>query len=151
MLASVLSLFSGCATSYRGKIYEAMALGGVAGGLYGHSKPESKDANALLWASAGAAVGAALSVYFLDPEEANEALKTENARLREDLNRIENKRVTAETTGIFGAKIPAKYRHLINPGEWKVTQIDLWVEDGENRLIHQDQVMELIPPSLSGH
>ena len=37
---------------------------------------------------------------------------------------------------------------MINPGEWKIYALDQWIEAGENQLIHQDKIMELIPPSL---
>ena len=37
---------------------------------------------------------------------------------------------------------------MINPGEWKIYALDQWIEDSENKLIHQDKMMELIPPSL---
>ena len=140
---------SGCATSTKMKVLSSMAGAAALGGIYGLSRPEAKSQNALLWAGVGSAVAGAVAVSLSDPDKEAERLRQETIRLREELEMLNSPRVEKQTTGLFGAKVPEKYRSLINPGEWRVSRIDQWIEDDENRLIHQDLVMELIPPSLN--
>lgn len=139
----------GCATTYKEKMYQTMAMGAAGGAAYGLSKPESRDAYALMWAGIGAAVGAIVSAHFSDPDKEIEKLRTESKILREEMDQLSSPRIEAQSSAFFGSKVPEKYRALINPGEWRVSRIDQWIEDDDNRLIHQDLVMDLIPPSLN--
>ena len=72
----------------------------------------------------------------------------ENQKLKTEMERIYHPSLKFETTGMMNSKIPEKYKSMINPGEWKIYALDQWIEAGENQLIHQDKMMELIPPSL---
>lgn len=142
------ALTGACATTTKGKVAEWTVLGGLAGGAYGSSRPEYKDQNAVMYGAVGAAIGALAAVYYHDPDKQTEQLRLENAKLKKDLDAFSEPKVLVETPATFNSRIPEKYKRLINPGEWRVAEIDQWIEDGENRLIHQDKVMELIPPSL---
>ena len=141
--------FSGCATSSKTKVLSSMASAATLGGIYGLSRPEAKSQNALLWAGVSSAVAGAVAISISDPDKEADRLRQEATRLREELEILNSPRIEKQTTGLFGAKVPEKYRSLINPGEWRVSRIDQWIEDDENRLIHQDLVMELVPPSLN--
>lgn len=138
----------GCATSQKGKIVEWSLAGLAAGSVYGSTRQDFKDKNAMMYGAVGAAVGAIAGLYYFDPDKNSERLTEENKRLRKDLDLVQLPRVIAETPATFNTKIPEKYKKLINPGEWKISELDQWIEEGENRLIHQDKMMELIPPSL---
>jgi hypothetical protein len=148
-LIGLLLFTSGCASTSKGRIYQSMAAGALIGAMHGYSKPENKDAYALMWSGVGAAVAGAIALHHFDPGQDVERLKAETSRLQEELDRINSPRIEAKSSAFFGNRVPEKYRDLINPGEWRVSQIDQWVEDDENRLIHQDLVMELVPPSLN--
>ena len=138
----------GCATSQKGKIVEWSAAGLATGVVYGSTRQDFKDKNAMMYGAVGAAVGAIAGLYYFDPDKNFERLTDENKRLRQDLDLVQIPKVIAETPATFNTKIPEKYKKLINPGEWRISELDQWIEEGENRLIHQDKIMELIPPSL---
>lgn len=128
---------------------QGAAVGAIAGGLYGASRQSNKEAHAWMWGSAGAAAGSLLVALNDDPDKEAEKLRKEAARLKEQLDELESPKVEAQATGLLGARVPERFRRLVNPGEWKVLKIDQWVEgEGENQLIHQDMVMELVPPAL---
>lgn len=145
--AGVLSTL-GCATSFKGKMIESTLIGAGLGAVIGQSRPDYPNQNAVLYGSLGAVAGALYATYKHDPYKENENLKLANEKLKAQLDQISQPKVAFETPATFNSKIPEKYRKLVNPGEWKVFEIDQWIEDGENRLIHQDKIMELIPPSL---
>ncbi|MFN9066691.1 MAG: hypothetical protein ACK5V3_05640, partial [Bdellovibrionales bacterium] len=88
------------------------------------------------------------SVYKNDPDLEIEKYKNQTTSLRKQLDELTNPVLEKQLPGTLSGKVPDKYKNLIEPGEWRIYSINQWIEDGENRLIHQDKVMELIPPSL---
>ena len=153
ILIAVLSAFTLCSCSTfeklnsRDKTLSLIGIGAATGGIYGASREDYKTQNALMWGGVLATVAAVVGVLKYDQTKEVELLKQEKKLLIEK-SEPQQKRV-AERPATFSAKIPDKYKKLIQPGEWKVFEIDQWIEDGENRLVHQDQIMELTPPSLS--
>lgn len=139
-----------CATTFKGKVYQSMAIAAATGALYGASQSTNRPANALLFAATGAAIGGLFEVYMNDPEEEALRLRREAKLLRSQLDEATQPQTVHQSTAMFNSKVPDKYRNLINPGEWRVSKIDRWVEgeSGESSIIHQDQIMELIPPTL---
>lgn len=152
LICLVLQLTS-CASTTRDRTYRNMALAGVAGVALGQAQPAYKGTLSLAYAGVGAAVAAALTLYFDDGEKEVERLRAENKIFAAKLGQFDNGKVVGQGTATFGAKVPEKYKALINPGEWRIYDLDQWVEGDDNRLIHQDKMMELIPPSLNpgGH
>ncbi|MBN8540730.1 MAG: hypothetical protein J0L82_10125 [Deltaproteobacteria bacterium] len=144
-----ICVLTGCATTNRGKTLQAMAAAGIAGALHGASRPEAKNQNAALYGGIAAAGAGVFGLYHWDSETEAERLRNEAVSAMDELERLRAPKRIVESPATFGAKIPDKYRSLIQPGAWRVSEIDQWVEDGENRLIHQDLIMELIPPSLN--
>lgn len=150
LLVLMVSLLSfGCASTHRGRTLQTMAVASAAGIAYGLSRPSQKQENALLFGGISAAAAGTFGMYVWDAEQEVTRLRDENLRLTEELGLIKSPHTLAEVPATFNAKIPAKYRSLVQPGSWRVSEIDQWVEDGENRLIHQGLIMELIPPSLN--
>lgn len=147
LLVALMGLASGCTTT-KEKVFRDMALAGAAGLALGQNEDRYKNANSLLYASSFAAGAAVISLFINDPDKETERLRAEKSRLQADLDQAFNPTLTSELPGTLNGKIPEKYKGLIQPGEWKVYALDQWIEDGENRLIHQDKIMELIPPSL---
>lgn len=144
-----ICILSGCASTNRGKTLQAMAVAGLAGALYGASRPEAKNQNAALYAGVAASSAGVFGLYQWDSEQDSERLRREAQNAMEEIERLRAPKRLFESPATFGAKIPEKYRSLIQPGAWRVSEIDQWVEDGENRLIHQDLIMELVPPTLN--
>lgn len=145
----ILSLASGCATSNRNRTLEAMAIAGVAGMAYGLTRPENREANAAMYGGVAAASAGALGLWIWNSDQDLERFKKDSQALSDELDRVRSPNRILESPATFGAKIPAKYRSLVQPGSWRVSEINQWIEDGENRLIHQDTIMELIPPTLN--
>lgn len=145
----LFACLTGCASSPRTKIYQAMAAGALTGALYGLSKTSDQEAYALMWSGVGASVAGAVAVHYFSSDADVDHLQAETQRLQSELDRINSPRVEVKSSAFFGGKVPEKYQALINPGEWRVSRIDQWIEDDDNRLVHQDLVMDLTPPSLN--
>ena len=144
-----LSLLTGCASTPRQKIIRNIIVAGVAGYAIGSQKQENSKAYGLYYAGlAGSAAGLA-SAYLENDDAENERLRADNRKLKAELDKVYSPSLVHEGNAMMNAKVPDKYKAMINPGEWKIYAYDQWVEDGENRLIHQDKIMELIPPSLT--
>lgn len=141
-------MLSGCATSSRDKIYEKMGIAALVGVAVGQAQPNYKATYSTMYAGVGAATAAALSLYLDDPYKESVRLRDEVKVLTSKFEQFENGKVVKQGPATFGAKVPDKYKGLIQPGEWRIYEIDQWVESDDNRLIHQDKIMELTPPSL---
>ena len=139
----------GCATTQKGKILEWTSVGSALGASYGATRPDYQGQNSLMFGAVGAAVGALAGLYYHDPDKHAENLMAENQKLQKELDAMQASKVLVESPAMFNTKIPDKYKKLINPGEWRISEIDQWVEESENRLIHQDKIMELVPPTLN--
>ncbi|MCB0349269.1 MAG: hypothetical protein KDD37_10570 [Bdellovibrionales bacterium] len=133
-------------------IGSASLIGGVVGAA---SAPEgeSKGSHAGLWAGiAGTIAGLYVLNTNSDIEKINRISK-ENQMLKDSLDAKVNgpKTLQAEGAGLLGAKLPEKVKGLVQPGGWKLYKIDRWVRDesNENVFVHQDQELQIIPPSIS--
>ena len=137
-----------CAMTPKEKILKNMLIGAATGIAIGQMKSENKMGYSLLYAGAISSIAGAGSVWYSDLDEDSERLIKENQKLKTEMARIFQPSLKFETTGMMNSKVPEKYKSMINPGEWKIYSLDQWIEAGENQLIHQDKMMELIPPSL---
>ena len=137
-----------CAFTTKDRVFQNMAFAGATGALYGFSRPDHQNTYATMYGGLATAVAAAITLYYINPDEKSEKYALENKRLKLALDQFQNPKVLFETPGTFNSKIPEKYRKLIQPGEWRISEIDQWSEEGENRIIHQDKIMELVPPTL---
>ena len=144
----ILFFSTACATTPKEKILQNMLLGAATGFALGQMKSENKTGYSLIYAGAVSSVVGAGSVWYSDLDEDSERLKKENQNLKTEMERIYQPSLKFETTGMMNSKVPEKYKSMINPGEWKIYALDQWIEAGENQLIHQDKMMELIPPTL---
>lgn len=148
ILCSAIILMTGCSTTIKGQTIEWSLAGAGLGASYGYTRSEYKNKNAMMFAAIGATAGALISLYKQDPDQKISKLNEENVKLKNALEGFTNPKTVYQSPAMFNSKVPDKYKRLIQPGEWRISEIDQWVEDSENRIIHQDKMMELIPPSL---
>ncbi len=151
-ILSLICLFlivTSCASTPKEKILKNMMIGAVTGFALGQLKSENKTGYSLLYSGAGASILGAVSVWYSDMDSESERIKSDNQKLKTELDKIYSPNLTHESSGMMNSKIPDRYKSMINPGQWKVYSLDQWIEDGENQLIHQDKMMELIPPTLT--
>lgn len=146
LVGTVLS--AGCASTPKEKILRDMVVASSLGALAGLQKSDNQNAYATMYSGVGAALAAGIGLFVYDPDRETAKYKKESETLKKELDEAFSPKVETYLPGTLAGKIPPKYRQFINPGEWKIISVDQWVEDGENRIIHQDQVMELTPPSL---
>lgn len=148
---TLISTLQGCASSeYQKKIYKNMALSGLVGVVVGQTHDDYRKTHSSIYGAAGAALGALLTVYFEDPEKETKRLKEEVELLRQANGVDSPPRKVAQKAFNFGEEVSQEYQKLITPGEWRIYEVDRWKEEGENRLVHEDKVMELVPPALKG-
>lgn len=144
-----LIFLNGCAISkVKNRMYRDMAIGAAIGALAAQQKSENKHAYSAMYSGIGAALGAVISINLNDPDSENVKLRNQVAKFEADLEASLRPKLEFSSSGMMNSKVPDKYKNMINPGEWRVYRLDQWIEDGENRLIHQDKMMELIPPTL---
>lgn len=149
LCVGLATILSGCSSlKTKEKVVLNSVVAGAVGYKYGEQKESNKNSNALLYGSMLALGASIASVYFYDPEIEIEKYRAESADLKKKLDEFQNPRLVVETNSFQTGKVPPKYKNMIEPGSWKIYEIDEWVEDGENRLIHQDKLMELTPPLL---
>ncbi len=141
-------LLSSCATTPKEKIIQHILIGTAIGFIAGQSRDQNKLANGIMFAGAAGTASGLASVYYSDLDTESKRIKEENQKMKVELEKAFSPELVHQTSGMMNSKIPDKYKSMINPGEWKVYSLDQWIEDGENRLIHQDKMMELIPPTL---
>lgn len=146
---SLVLFISSCATTNREKIIQNIVIASAIGFAVGASHESNKLANGMLYGGVSGSVAGLATTYFSDVDSQNTKLHQENTNLKAELDKIYSPMLVQQTDGFLNSKIPEKYKNMINPGEWKVYALDQWVDDGENRLIHQDKIMELTPPSLT--
>ncbi len=147
-LVSIALGLTSCATTQTQKILRDMAIAGAVGIAVAQTRSENKMAYGLMYGGLSAAGAGAAGLYIHNPEGRSEKLENENAEMKRKLDEAFAPKLESKSPGTMGGKIPDKYKRLVNPGEWRVYAIDQWMEDGENRLVHQDKIMELVPPSL---
>lgn len=141
-------LLSSCATTQTQKILRDMAIAGAVGVLIAQQKSENRIAYSAMYGGVGVAGAGVAGLYLHDPEGNARKLEKENSEMRARIERDLNPQLELSRPGTMGGKIPERYSRLVNPGEWRIYAVDQWSEDGENRLVHQDKIMELTPPSL---
>lgn len=145
---SLLSL-TACAGTPREKTLSLMLSGVAAGAAYGATRQEMRKENAFIFGGSLGLLAAGLGLYLFNDDERLSQMEKERDYLKTELEKKSKGTLIKELPATFSAKIPKQYLPLVRPGSWKVMEVDEWVEDGENRLIHQDKVMELTPPTLS--
>ncbi len=147
-LVLLVIMQTACSSSIKKNLAIGAAAGALGGYIYGQNKSENKDTYSSYYSAIGATIGVATTVFLKDPDKENQELKAETEKLKSELSQFQDTHILHEMPGTLSSKIPTKYKNLIQPGEWKVSAIDQWIEDGENRIIHQDKIMELTPPTL---
>lgn len=138
-----------CATTTREKIIQNIVIASAIGFAVGSTKETNKFANGMMYGGVAGSIAGAATSYLSNIDSENTRLNTENTNLKAELDKIYSPNLIQKTDGFLNSKIPEKYKNMINPGEWKIYSMDQWIDDGENRLIHQDKIMELTPPSLT--
>jgi len=157
LLLILIAINVGCASlTLKQKKLVTIGSAAVIGGVVGAStapKDENKGTHAALWSGVAASVASIYTIYAMDESDAYEVAVKENQLLKDSLDRKINgpKDLKAEGKGLLGSKLPENVRNLVQPGGWKLYQLDRWVKDenNENVFIHQNQALEIIPPSIS--
>lgn len=142
-------LLSSCANqTFKQQIVTNMAIGAAVGLLVGAGEKDYKKEHAIMYAGIASSGASLATIYLSNSDSEADRLRAQIAKIQTDFDAATNPQIEASSTGLLSSKIPEKYKSMINPGEWKIYSLDQWIEDGENRLIHQDKMMELNPPSL---
>ena len=154
ILYALTALLLGCSTDFRKKTLTYMGgafLAGATVGAVQSGERENKDMHALLWGSAASAVVGASLLYLYD--ESSE-LKDKDYQIREltsrlnDAKGIEQIKANNGESSFFESKLPKEYSHLVEPGKWKIYQINEWKKVSESEYVHQDKLMEIEPAKI---
>lgn len=102
------------------------------GALYGASRPEYQNQNAMLFGALGALTAGAAALLF-DIDDVNpERTKQENQRLKAKLDEFQKKmqpQLVNEGSNLFSSALPKEVLSLVEPGQWKRYKLDQWIQD----------------------
>lgn len=141
-------IFTGCATSKKSRL--ALTSGAfVVGAGIGQAtapKDERKELHAMYWGGLLGLTAAIVGQFVYDEEKELETARLENAKLKADLELIQNsnKVLLKEGKGYFKSSTGEEYFQS-GKAKWRIYQIDQWVKDGPHKLFHQDKMVELVP------
>jgi hypothetical protein len=147
-----LFLASGCASTYKGKILESMALGLLVGGAYGMGQEHQPEANAALWGGLGSAGAGVVSLYLQNDDKELDRLAQENQKLREAIS--QGLGATRASTSIRHNRslsgAPKGLENVFSSGRVQHAPIDEWEQDPNDESIwyHKTEQVELIPPHI---
>jgi hypothetical protein len=133
ILLVVASLFSACATTEKAKITQAIITGASIGALYGLTRKEMKDENAMMFASQGAAIGAIAAVLINDSDE---KIKTLEAKVK-----FLDESTTKQTSPNF-EEIPEEYKALLESQNYEMYRINRWTKKG-HYLVNESALIDL--------
>lgn len=148
----LLSLCS-CA-SFKEKTLASMGgsfLLGSAIGVAQAPKDENSKMHGLLWGAGLSALTGAALIYLYDEssELKNKNFKIES--LERDLSAMklgEKSQIDMGKADFYEKALPKKLKSIVDPGEWKLYQVDEWKELSHGVLIHQDQMIEYKEPKF---
>jgi multidrug transporter EmrE-like cation transporter len=152
-------LSSGCATTSNRNKSLGLSFGvGVIGGTIGAANApayESKGAHFALWGGVSALCTLIASLFIFDSEKEIKKLHLQSDGLKRELDAYRGEGMNdSQLLSMhlsLEKELPEKYKGLIRPGAWKIYKIDNWISQSENTLIHQDQMIQIIPPSFRGN
>lgn len=156
-----LSIFSLCLTacassSFKEKTFRNMIVASAVGLAIGQTEKENKGSYSLIYGGGAAATAAVASILAYDPdkeiEKATGVSKEVSDSLEQALqNPISKKYYDSNKQGSslrnFN-QLPERYRKLINPGEWRLSQISEWEQLDDFTLVHKTELLEIRPPEL---
>ena len=152
ILPIAASLITACATSEKAKIAQTIITGAAIGAIYGLTRKELKEDNALMFSSQGAAIGAIAGLYYYDPDKEIEKLQTKLDQVNQfqkDLERRSN-----NLNQVLGG---TKSQSLVDTNEisnlktsgWQEYKADGYYRVAPNLIYHH--VGLLTPDAKKGH
>jgi len=154
LLISLCLIATSCASTNRAKsIYltgGAFALGGAAGAITS-PRGESALMHGTLWGGLAAGISSIASLFIFDSEKENKELKETNNKLVEEIgsfNKLSAPEIEAANEIGFGKPLPQGLREIVKPGKWRLYKLDQWIDAGDNSMIHQDRMIEIMPAVL---
>jgi predicted butyrate kinase (DUF1464 family) len=120
-------------------------------------KGENKLAHATIWAGSTAAVTGVASLYLFDEEAKRKESDRKLEMAMEELRSLRHESSSHSMSAVklggeapgFTRDIPVEYQKLVRPGKWTIYEVNQWVAQGENTLIHQDKILRIEPPSFN--
>lgn len=137
ILVSAL-LLSSCATTQKGKIFEAMLIGSTVGAIYGAGKPEFKEQNAMMY---GAVAGLATAATVVALDDTDKKLKDFEAKVK-FLDDAVNSQQKPTSTASLLLELPEEFRPLVESQTFESYHINRWTRKGEKYLIKESDVIE---------
>lgn len=144
----------GCSTTSKSKTLSYMGgafLGGAAIGASVAPEGDNRSMHGALWGSAASAIVGATLIYLSDE---NSEIKEKDYQIRELTSRLNESKGIDQfeakngESSFFESKLPKEYRHLVEPGKWKVYKINEWKKVSESEYIHQDKLLEIEPAKI---
>ena len=151
LLILVLTSASCASTRYPNTL-TATALGAAAGGIFGMSRPEFQNQNALMYGAVGGLMTGTAALILDVDKTSQDDLKTENEKLKIKLNEFQSRlepQLINQGSGLFQSPLPKEVSNLVEPGEWKRFKMDQWIQDPNqpNTWYRQVEMFEITPPA----
>ena len=144
LIVLICFMMNACATDTKSRLLTT-AVATAVGAAIGYTtapSDERPELHALYWAGlTGVAASVAANFYFND-ERDHEVLTAENEKLKAQMDVIQNGSsiLLKDTTG------PADKKYFSSgKARLRLYKVDQWVDDGPNKKVHQDQIIEVSP------
>ena len=139
ILLVVASMFSACATTEKAKIAQTIITGAAIGAIYGLTRKELKEDNALMFSSQGAAIGAIAGLYYHDPDK-----KVDNLQSQLDMyKKLQTEQARDESTireKSLGSLQFNEVDQLKRKG-WREKKIDGYFQVAPNFIYHSQGII----------
>lgn len=143
----------GCSTTHRSKALTYMGgafLGGAVIGATQAPDGDNQNMHGLMWGAAASAIAGASLIYLYDE---NREIREQQYKIRELETKLGKSdgdlKVKANGESAFlETRLPKEYSHLVEPGKWKIYQINEWKKVSESEYVHQDKLMEIEPAKI---
>lgn len=139
---------SACSTPMKSRLAVTSVAAVIGAGIGSATAPkdERKELHAMYWAGILGLSSAVAGNFIFSEESEIEKARLETAKLKAELDLIQNSKTVLLKEGKGYFKNPSGEEFFQNgKAKWRLYQIDRWATDGPNRLYHQDRMVELIP------
>ena len=157
----VSAVLLSCATTQKGKYLESIIIGTSLGAIYGASRSDYKQQNAMLFGSMGGLIGTSVAAVMDDRDREIEKLQAKLSAFSELQSSIEiqpylNAKQTFSKDEIIykgstiqkSDKIPAHLKQVLTQGDVIGIKTDQWMDYGSNRAAHVDEIWEFTNPEF---
>lgn len=150
LIVSICLLQTACATWEKDTLAYMGGSALLCGAATALSAPKD-DNKGMHFALGGGLCSAAVGSYRLYMREPNDEIREKDLKIKELNIKLSNQDPQTDETieSAYGTEeMPEDIQKLIQPGLWKVFNINNWKKKSSNSYVHEDKILEFNPPKV---